>query len=205
MQTDAEVAAKLDPNQRWIPGYEGYYAVCDQGLVYSFARTFTRTVRGRRQVVTVPARVMIQHLNRNGRPVVALNKDGKSVTRETHRLVCRAFHGEPDGELEASHVNGIRTDNRAENLAWKTRLANMRDKHIHGTHAVGSRANSSKLTETQARTICWRALNGESPTRVGREYGVGKDTVRMIRDGRRWGTFTQSIRVAQHLKQENAK
>src|SRR5262249_12949164 len=35
---------------------------------------------------------------------------------------------------EVRHLNGIRTDNRPENLAWGTKSENMQDAVRHGTH-----------------------------------------------------------------------
>ena len=37
------------------------------------------------------------------------------------RIVCLAFHGEPDNDsMHASHIDGNRKNNRADNLCWES-------------------------------------------------------------------------------------
>jgi len=43
-----------------------------------------------------------------------------------HRLICSAFHGNPPKGHDVDHVNGIKHDNRPENLRWASRSQNLR-------------------------------------------------------------------------------
>ena len=56
-----------------------------------------------------------------------------------------------------------------------------------GRQARGEIAAAHKLTADLARAIRSRARAGESPTALGREFGVRKYVIQKIRDGKSWG------------------
>jgi hypothetical protein len=53
-------------------------------------------------------------------------------------------------------------------------------------HNFGARNGRAKLTVGQAKEIKKRCRAGESAEQLSQEYGVGRDTIRAIRAGRRW-------------------
>lgn len=72
------------------------------------------------------------------------DKNNKSVHRRGHRLVMFAFKPNFEGLPEVNHINGIKNDNRVENLEW----VNTRQNTIHSfTHLgrVASRGNGIKV------------------------------------------------------------
>jgi len=66
-------------------------------------------------------------LTSRGYPCVGLN--GK--THSVHRLIAGAFCEKPEGCDQVNHINGDKTDNRAENLEWVTMSQN--HKHAFAT------------------------------------------------------------------------
>lgn len=69
--------------------------------------------------------------NAAGYPTIRL-KGGKDIY--VHRLVALAYlGGPPTSRHEVAHLNGVKTDNRVSNLAWKTHTENEGDKRVHGT------------------------------------------------------------------------
>lgn len=92
-----------------IQGYEGLYSVTPDGRVWSHPKG-TNTKNGR-----------WLSLDNSGRyPVVGLTKDGSTKRHSVHRLVAKAYVPNPDSLPQVNHINGNRTDNRAENLEWAT-------------------------------------------------------------------------------------
>ena len=118
-------------NEEWrdVAGYEGLYQVSSEGRVKSLERTFIDN-SGRKR--TVKERILKSRTNRYGYMEVNLCADGKRKMLKVHRLVCQAFHDNPDNKPEVNHVNEDKTDNRACNLEWSTR----RENNNHGTRNV---------------------------------------------------------------------
>lgn len=70
-------------------------------------------------------KVYSQSVSSEGYLSIAIYADGKRKWRRAHRLVAEAFLGPADGR-EVNHKNGIKTDNRIENLEWCTKSENIR-------------------------------------------------------------------------------
>lgn len=95
-----------------IKGYEGLYQISDLGRIYSIARKNTKGG-------------ILKGSKRNGYKTVVLWKNGKYKTYQIHRLVAENFIVNHKNKETVNHKNGIKTDNRAENLEWATQSENI--------------------------------------------------------------------------------
>jgi hypothetical protein len=92
---------------------------------------------------------------------VFLMIDGRQRGRRVHRVVGEAFLGPLPSGMETRHINGVGWDNRLENLAYGTHLANEADKRRHGTHHLSKRTHCPRgHLFDEANTYIYRHATG---------------------------------------------
>lgn len=114
---------------RDVPGYEGLYAVSDDGQVRSLGR-WTAYVNGGNRYF--PSMNLKCPLDSTGYPHVRLTKDRRGVTFRVHQLMAMAFLDKSPEDTQVRHLNDCRSDNRLVNLKWGTAAENMSDKFRNG-------------------------------------------------------------------------
>lgn len=123
--------------------------------------------------------------DRKGYLRVCLQIGGEQKTFKVHRLVAQAFIPNTENKREVNHLNGIKTDNRVENLEWVTPSENIRHAFATGLSAQGEVNYNAKLTNEQIVYIR-NNPNGLKTCALAEKFGVDQTTISAIQLGKRY-------------------
>jgi predicted XRE-type DNA-binding protein len=174
------------PEMKPIPGFDGYY-VSENGKVFSTRRP-GKTLR---RCDPNALHELTPRFDRKGYLIVTLQRDCRSRHRGVHHLVALAYCARLPNQTQVRHLDGIKTNVAASNLAWGTAKDNSDDKRVHGTMNVGERNGMSRLTDDAVRQIKSLIRQGVQRSKIADGLGVPRSTVSQIALGRAWAHVSE--------------
>lgn len=134
-------------NEIWkdIENYEGYYQISNLGRLKSLERNIPRVNNGK--IVNYIQKERIIKLTKNGKDgyfKVYLRKNNTYKRFYIHRLVARYFLKDGtekynDKSFNVNHKDGIKTNNKKDNLEWVTRSENS----IHSYYTLNNKVKNN--------------------------------------------------------------
>lgn len=106
-------------------------------------------------------------------------------SRSYHRIIAECFVPNPYNKPDVNHINGIKTDNRVENIEWCTRSENIIHAYRTGLEnsSVGVNHHASKLNDDAVRYI---RQSSKSSYELAKELNVDSSTIRDARNNKTW-------------------
>lgn len=173
----------MDFKEAWKPiaSFVGVYEVSNLG----------RVRRIKPGSGTHPKKIRRLWISRDGYQGVSLYNREAQKTFQVHRLVAEAFLGPCPEGMWVNHKDGIKTNNRVDNLEYTTPSENHRHAWSNGLHSActGERHGNATLTSEQVRMIRSEYETGEwSQKDLAEKYCMGVSAIWFIVNNKTWKT-----------------
>ena len=125
---------------------------------------------------------------------VLLMREGIRNQILVHRLVVEAFIGTIPAGMEVNHINGIKGDNRVENLE----ICSHKENRIHACGVLGKGTGAgngrAKLSETEVLEIRSQREDGSTLEFLSSKYSVSTNQISRIHHKQRWAHLPEEVR-----------
>lgn len=156
------------------------YEVSSCGVVISKEKKI-RSKNG--SFATRGRKVLKQKTDKYGYKAIQLTNEKGLKSFTVHRLVAAAFIPNPKSKPQINHINGIKTDNRIENLEWCTHKENVIHAYKNGLNHTGENHHKFVLSDVDCASII--SLSGElRQADIASIYNVSQVQISRIINGK---------------------
>lgn len=158
-----------------ILNFEKHYEISNYGNLRSIYREI---IRSDGRISKYKSKKMKPRYDKDGYLIIGLNKNNKSYCFRVHRLVATAFISNLNNKPQVNHINGIKDDNRVENLEWVTGSENCFHAERFHLRNNGEDHINSKLTWKDVKIIrqIYNSKNNSS-RKLAKIYMVDKSVI----------------------------
>ena len=148
-----------------IKGYEGLYAITEQGEIWSYYLNDFKS-----------------QTDNKGYKYVSLFKNGKSKFIAVHRLVAQTFIPNPNNLPEVNHIDENKANNNVNNLEWCTQKYNKG----YGTARERAAKTQQKFDVNQKAVKCLETgIIYYSTKEASRQTGINNTGISKVCNGKR--------------------
>lgn len=158
-----------------IKGFEGRYQISNSGNIKSLERyVYCRSKTNPKKIEEC---ILKQRLDKDGYLTVNLKIEQKVTIKKVHRLVAEAFVENPLNKSDVNHINGLKSDNRIENLEWVTTKEN--SQHRTRTRLTKPILDDEQIEYIQKNVVIYNdgKKHENSISDLARRFNVDRRTI----------------------------
>lgn len=173
-----------------VKGYEGLYEISSIGNIRSLDKYVNSGIKNNPKRF-IKGCVLKTFSDKDGYLYTGLTKDRKKRMLRIHRLVCDAFHDNPENKPQVNHIDGIKDNNFYQNLEWSTLSENRQHAYDtglqNGLSRRGRKCNFTKLSKDTVISIRSEYKKGKIKQKdLAAKYGVSQSAISSILKRKNW-------------------